>query len=119
MNIKKILTAAAATAVLSTAGITAASADPYDHDHDRGYGYHDFDRDHDGWRHDGWNGDRDHRFVDRDRIYWNLHYRHIRFYGDPFFYQGHYVVRSFDPYGRTVFVEVNPYTGGFIGFIRL
>ena len=125
MNFKKILTAAAAAAVLSAAGATAASADPYDH----GYGYRDrdFDRDHDNGRHEGWyhNGWRDrddwrgHRYVDRDRIYWNLRYRHIRFYGDPFFYRGHYVVRSFDPYGRVVFVEVNPYTGGFVGFIRL
>jgi Ni/Co efflux regulator RcnB len=118
MNFKKILTAAAAAAVLSAAGATAASADP--DDHDRGYGYHDRDFDRDHGRHEGWYRDRDdHRYVDRDRIYWNLRYRHIRFYGDPFFYRGHYVVRSFDPYGRAVFVEVNPYTGGFVGFIRL
>ena len=114
MNIKKVLTAGAAALVVSAAGITAASADPYDHD--SGYGYHDrdFDRDHDGWRDRG-----HHSFVDRERIHETLRYRHIRFYGDPFFYRGHYVVRSFDPFGRAVFVEVNPYTGGFIGFIRL
>ena len=86
MNLKKILTAGAAAAILSALGATAASADP-----DRGYGYHDrdFDRDngrHEGWYHNGWR-DRDdwggHRYVDRDRIYDNLRYRHIRFYGDP------------------------------------
>ena len=111
MNFKKILTAGATAAILSAAGITAASADPYDHGRDHGYHDRDFDRDHDGWR--------DHRFADRDRVYETLRYRHIRFHGDPFFYRGHYVVRSFDPFGRAVFVEVNPYTGGFIGFIRL
>jgi hypothetical protein len=121
MSFKKILTAGAAAAVLSVAGASAASADPYDH----GGSYGDY-RDHDRGRHEGWYHDRDrdgwrddHRFVDRDQIYWNLRYRHIRFYGDPFFYRGHYVVHSFDPYGRAVFVEVNPYNGGFVGFIRL
>jgi hypothetical protein len=117
MNLKKILTAAAAASVLSVAGMTAASADPYDHGRD--YGYHDggFDRGHDGWRRGG-DGRHD-RFADRDRITDALRYRHIRFSGDPFFVRGHYVVRSFDRFGRVVFVEVNPYTGGFIGFIRL
>jgi hypothetical protein len=115
MNIRKILTAAAAASIMSVAGIAAASADPYDHGRD----YHDRDtsRDHDGWRR---GGDLRHdRFANRDRIYESLRYRHIRFYGDPFFAHGHYVVRSFDRFGHVTFVEVNPYTGGFIGFIRL
>ena len=39
--------------------------------------------------------------------------------GDPYFYRGHYVVRSYNRFGHVVFVEINPYTGGFIGEIRL
>ena len=112
MNIKKILTAAAAATLLSLAGVSAASADPWDHG--RGYGYHESDRD--GWRRDA----RFHnRFADRGRIFEMLRYRHIRFSGDPYFVRGHYVVRSFDRFGRVSFVEVNPYTGEIIGFFRL
>jgi hypothetical protein len=43
----------------------------------------------------------------------------VRYVGNPYFYRGHYVVRSYNRFGRIVFVEVNPYTGGFIGEIRL
>jgi hypothetical protein len=39
-------------------------------------------------------------------------YRHV--VGDPFWYHGHYLVRTFR--GRYVdLVEVNPYTGGYLG----
>jgi hypothetical protein len=53
------------------------------------------------------------------RIYDTLRFRHYRGFGDPYFVRGHYVVRSFDRFGRTVFVEVNPYTGAFIGEFRI
>ena len=39
--------------------------------------------------------------------------------GDPYFVRGHYVVRTVNRFGRTVFVEVNPYTGAFLGEFRI
>lgn len=139
MNIKKILTAAAAAAVLSVAGASAASADNgygdngYNRDssrYDRDYRHDDgdssrYDRDHrdNGWhrgwdRHSGWRHDH-RRFADRDTIFRSLRYHRIHYVGDPYFVRGHYVVRSFDRFGRVSFIEINPYTGGVIGVIRL
>lgn len=140
MNIKKILTAAAAAAVLSVAGASAASADngygdngynqdssryDRDHRHDDGDSSR-YDRDrrdnngwHRGWdRHSGWRHDH-RRFADRDTIFRSLRYHRIHYVGDPYFVRGHYVVRSFDRFGRVSFIEINPYTGGVIGVIRL
>ena len=127
MNIKKILTAAAAAAVLSLTGMTTASAASYG-----GYGsvdrhdlYSDargFD-DRDGDR--SWNRDHRHfgwehrRFADRRLVFATLRFHHIRHYGEPYFVRGHYVVRSYDRFGRIALVEINPYTGRLIGFIRL
>lgn len=79
---------------------------------DRGSWHNDHDR---YWRQDY--GQR--RYVDRDRIFFNLRRRRYRrFYGDPYWYMGRYVVRTYDPYGRLIFVEVDPYTGDYIGVIR-
>ena len=121
MNIRKILTAAAAAATLSVAGASAALADSgynqngYNQDssrYDRDYRDNGRDR-HSGWRHE-------HRhFADHDTIFRSLRYNHIRYVGQPYFVRGHYVVRSFDRFGRVSFVEINPYTGGVIGVIRL
>jgi hypothetical protein len=124
MNIKKILTSAAAAAVLSIAGVSAASADStyggdgsrYDRDYrdngnDNGW--------HRGWdRHSDWRHEH-RRFADRDTIFRSLRFHHIRYVGEPYFMRGHYVVRSFDRFGRVSFIEINPYTGGVIGVIRL
>jgi hypothetical protein len=124
MNIKKILTSAAAAAVLSIAGVSAASADStyggdgsrYDRDYrdngnDNGW--------HRGWdRHSDWRHEH-RRFADRDTIFRSLRFHHIRYVGEPYFMRGHYVVRSFDRFGHVSFIEINPYTGGVIGVIRL
>jgi hypothetical protein len=123
MNIKKILTAAAAATVLSVAGASAASADSWN-DHG-GYndnrGYDNADRDRYG--HDNRYGHRDwrehRRFADRRIVFETLRQHHIRYSGEPYFVRGHYVVRSFDRFGRVSFIEINPYTGGLIGVIRL
>ena len=37
----------------------------------------------------------------------------------PVFLRGHYVVKSFNRFGHVVFVEVNPYTGDFLGEFRI
>ncbi len=57
--------------------------------------------------------------VERVRVVDTLRIRHYRIIGDPYFIRGHYVVRSLNRFGRTVFVEVNPYTGAFIGEFRI
>jgi hypothetical protein len=58
-------------------------------------------------------------YVERVRIYDTLRFRHYRGIGDPIFMHGHYVVRSINRLGRTVFVEVDPYSGAFIGEFRI
>ncbi|MEJ0042674.1 MAG: hypothetical protein WDM81_10855 [Rhizomicrobium sp.] len=104
MSIKKILTAAAAAITLGLATAPAADAAPF-----RG-----------GFEHDRGRVERiDRRIVEHRIVFNTLRARHIRYVGTPYFVRGHYVVRSFDRFGHVSFVEVNPYTGGFIGFIRL
>ena len=104
---RKFLLAAAALILSGLAG--SASAAPWDHRYDR------FDHRHGPvMRHEF------HRpYVERVRIYDTLRFRHYRGFGDPYFVRGHYVVRTINPFGRTVFVEVNPYTGAFIGEFRI
>ena len=80
-----------------------------------GYGNH-FGGDHDRyWRPEY--GQR--RYVDRDRIFFNLRRRHYsRFIGDPYWFQGRYVVRTYDRWGNVIFVEIDPYSGDFLGVVR-
>ena len=118
MNAKKLLLAVSAAAVLCATGASMASADPYDH-HDNGHydmGRHDDRRggDHDRY----WRPEYRGGYVDRDRVFLELrnnHYGH--FVGDPYWYNGRYVVKSYR-HGHVVLLEVNPYTGGFIGVLR-
>jgi len=117
MNIKKILTAAAAVAVLGVTGVSTASADSWN-----GRGYQDNrDTGRYGDEHrDGDRFDRNHRrFADRRVVLETLRFHHIRYSGDPYFVRGHFVVRTFNRYGRVSFVEINPYTGALVGYIRL
>jgi hypothetical protein len=118
MNIRKFLLTAAAAAVLTGAGMALAA--PYDH---HGPGHHDFDHHdfdhHGGWHDPYWWSGYHHGYIGRDRVFFGLRSHHYtRFIGDPYWYRGHYVVRTYDRWGNLVFVEVNPYTGNFIGEIR-
>ena len=127
MNIKKFLLTAAAAAVLTGASAGVALADRHDHG---GPGYH--DRDHRGdWhgdRHSDWHGGwhdpywwsgYHHGYVGRDRVFFGLRSHHYdRFIGDPYWYHGRYVVRTYDRWGNVVYVEVDPYSGAFIGEVR-
>jgi hypothetical protein len=116
MNTKRILLAAVAGLILS---VGAAYADPPHHGGpNHGPGWHDNDR-HDNGRHDRyWRPEYRHGYVNRDAVFVDLRRHHYnRFDGAPFFYRDRYVVRTYRD-GRTVFVEVNPYTGLFIGEIR-
>jgi hypothetical protein len=109
MSIKNIVMAAAAALTLGLAAAPAADAAPF---HPAPGNHAAFDR---GFR----DGVRDRRIVDHRVVFEQLRGRHIRYAGNPYFVRGHYVVRSFDRFNRVTFVEVNPYTGQIIGFIRL
>jgi hypothetical protein len=121
MYSKKTLLAAAALAVLSAAGIGAASAAPWEVRHDR----QELRHDRQDLRHDRREFRRDvrieHRraFVDRIRIADSLRFNHYRVIGDPYFVHDRYVVRTHDRFGRIVFVQVDPYSGAFVREVRL
>src|SRR5258708_10293173 len=105
MSSMKTVLAAASLAVLSAVGIGAAAAQPWDH------GYRD------GWRDRAWERHQrfEHRaFVNRMRVAETLRFHRYRMIGDPHFFHGRCVVRTYDPFGRVVFVQVNPYSGAFI-----
>jgi len=78
-------------------------------------------------RHGAWHQDhdrywhpqyRDRNFIDADTIFRMLRKRHYsQFEGAPFWYHGHYIVRSYDRRGNVVMIEVNPYTGMYVGVL--
>jgi hypothetical protein len=145
MNSRKLFLSIAAAALLSGAGAAVAYADPPGGpDHKDGPGASDQQKPgahqsspkaHDqkgpdakqgpqGAGHAGPGGhDRYWKqgFGDRlppDKIFGELRHHHYdRFDGAPYFFHDHYVVKAFRG-GHAVFVEVNPYTGAFIGEIR-
>ena len=105
----------------SVVGLTLAAGPAMARDHDWDHRDH---RDHrrverhverhDMYWHEGYRG-----YVGHDRIYRELRRHHYtRWEGAPYWYRGHYVVRSYDRFGHVVFVEVNPYTADFIGVIH-
>ena len=97
---KKILTAAA-LALVSFAGISAANAGPWER--------HEMRRDVRVER------QIEHRaYVDRIHVADALRLHRYRVIGDPYFVHGRYVVRTHDRFGRVVFVQVNPYSGTFV-----
>ncbi len=114
MSITKMLLAAASLAALAATAVPA-SADAWDrHDNrvERRIERHDnrmdrrFDR----------RVDRMERraIVNRLRIADTLRFHRYRMIGDPYFVHGRYVVRTHDRFGRTVFVQVDPYSGAFL-----
>ena len=115
MNFKKLLLTAAAAAVLSTAGAATASAASVFIGPHGGVSVHVGDRHHDRyWREEY----RDRGYIDRDHVFLTLRDNHYSdFDGDPFWRDGRYVVWTHRHHHR-VLVEVNPYTGGFIGELR-
>ena len=94
-NIKTLL-AAATMAVALAAGVSGANAAPWD----RHMPMH-------------------RNFVVRERVIEVLRGHHYRLAADPVFIRGHYVVKSFDRFGRPVMVEIDPYSGAFIGEFRI
>jgi len=124
MERRKFFTFAAGSAV---ALLTAAGAQPWDH-HDHHPDWHGHDPwhwydDHGHWHSDHdryWHEGYEHRhYMDRDFIWGRLRGRgYRRFIGDPYWYQGRYVVRTYDRWGNLIFVEVDPYSGDYIGVVR-
>lgn len=100
----KILLAAASMAVAMAAGASSANAAPWDRHMDRATVRH---------------MTMHRQVVMHDRVVQVLRNHHYRALANPFFVRGHYVVKSFNHRGRTVFVEVNPYTGAFLGEFRI
>jgi hypothetical protein len=101
-------------------GATGAMAMDRDHDGrpDRSWAEH---HDHDGYRdaHNRYWKPGFRNYIARDRVFFTLrNHGYARFIGDPYFYNGRYVVKTYNRRGKVVFVEINPYTGGFIGEIR-
>jgi len=78
-------------------------------------------------RHGAWHGDHDRYwrsefrnrgFMDADAIFRMLRrHNYTAFEGAPFWYHGRYIVRSYDRRGNVVMIEVNPYTGLYIGVL--
>ncbi len=122
MRIKQLLLTATAAAILTTTG---AMARDYNRDHRPNQswtqrhdnnGYRDRNvRGHDRYWREGYRG-----FAHRDLYHRSLRAHHYyRWDGDPYWLHGRFVIRSYDRFGRPVFVELNPYTGSVVGVIRL
>ncbi len=53
--------------------------------------------------------------IAHEQILATLRVHYYRSLFDPYFMRGHYVVRSINPAGRVVLVEIDPRSGAFIG----
>ena len=104
MKITTILKAAVAAVTLTLAGTAAADAAPFHGE----FGHGGF-----GYRHEI------RRIVDHRVVFDMMRARHMRYIGEPYFVHDRYVVRSFDRFGHVSFVQIDPYTGQIIGFVRL
>jgi hypothetical protein len=75
----------------------------------------------------GWHNDRDRywrqsyrdrTFVDDEIVLRGLKRHHYtQFEGRPFWFHGRYLVKSFDRRGNVIMIEVNPYTGAYVGIL--
>jgi hypothetical protein len=105
MFAKKTIMAAAALAALTAAGLASAQAQPT----------------HRGpvARHEVMRHDFRRPYVAHTRVYETLRMHRYVGLGNPYFFHGRYVVRSHDRFGRTVLVQIDPWTGRFIGVVRI
>jgi len=91
-NRKTIL---AVAAVVTLAGGASANAEPWHHGHHHGPVYR-------------------RPYVARAHIVDNLRFHHYRVIGNPYWVRDRYVVRTTNRFGRTIFVQVDPWSGAFI-----
>src|SRR3569833_3204831 len=111
MFAKKTILAAAALAALTAAGLSTATAQPL---HRGGHAYH-----REVGRHQIVRHDVRRPYVSHVRVYETLRMHRYVGLGNPYFFHGRYVVRSHDRFGRTVLVELDPWTGRFLGVVRI
>jgi len=57
--------------------------------------------------------------VSHARVLQTLRMHRLVALSDPYFFHGRYVVRSHDRFGRVVLVQIDPWTGSFIGVVRI
>ena len=98
MIAKQAMLAAAALAALTATGIGAADAQPRP-----AVARHDMHR----------------PMVEHARVIETLRLHRYVALGDPYFFHGRYVVRSHDRFGHVVLVQIDPYTGAYIGEVRI
>jgi hypothetical protein len=103
MFAKKTILAATALAALTAAGVGTAGAAPFDHHRGPAVIRHDIHR----------------PYAPRTRVYETLRTHRYVGLGNPYFLHGRYVVRSHDRFGRVVLVEIDPWTGRYIGAVRI
>jgi hypothetical protein len=103
MFAKKTLLAAAALGALTAAGLGSAGAAPFDHHRGAVVIRHDVHR----------------PYVARANVYETLRTHRYVGLGNPYFLHGRYVVHSHDRFGRVVLVEIDPWTGRYIGVVRI
>ena len=129
---KFLLTAAGAMAAMALAA-AAEPPGPGHHGHGwqnpgpwsqdwSGHGDYDWQDNHGSWHNDHdryWRHTyHDRMFVEDDVIFRTLRHRHyMQFEGRPFWFHGRFLVRSYDRRGNVVMIEVNPYTGAYIGLV--
>jgi len=136
MTMRKLFLTAIAGVVISTGAAMAAPDCARDREGCRNDQHHDdkgamrsgamgdamrggHDNNNRGGTHDRYWQPQYHGFVAQDRVFAGLRgHGYSRFNGAPYWFQGRYIVRSFDRFGRPIFVEINPYTGDFIGVVR-
>jgi hypothetical protein len=121
MKIKNLLMAAATvTALVAGTGVASAADKDWDGRGDNSWAErHDRDGYRDNKRYDhrmNRNDRRDYRrMINHDRVYSVVRAHRYRYIGAPYWYRGHYGVRAYDPYGKIVFVGVDPYSGAWGG----
>jgi hypothetical protein len=131
MKSRKLVLAAAAT--LAVFAISASAAPHHARGGDaqavagwqqdwRGHGDREWQDNKGGWHQDRdryWRsqyGDR--KFVDQDSVFRTLKKHHYnQFEGAPFWFHGRFMVKTFDRRGNVVMIEVNPYSGAYIGLV--
>jgi len=110
MNAKKTLLAGLALAALTVAGLSAADARP--RDHYRGPVRHVVIHDH-------FRGPPVRAYVSPAHVHRVLRQHRYVAIGAPYFLGSRYVVRTHDRFGRTVLVRIDPWTGRFLGVVRV
>ncbi len=113
MFAKKIILAAAGLAALTATAATAAPFEHRDRDNNREIVRHETIVRQEAVR------DFHRPYVARERVFETLRLHRYVGIGEPYFFHGRYVVRSHDRFGHVVLVQLDPWTGAYIGVVRI